>query len=80
MVAGIYEKVDTDKKGSLDVAQQHEFSKAMDETVWDKYFNGHWVRPEELLTEFYTFTTAIYGTDGRISADQMITMWTAQRT
>jgi hypothetical protein len=52
----------------------------MDEIVWDKHFKGHWVRPEEFLTEYHTFTTAIYGTDGRMSEDQMMTMWAAQRT
>ena len=51
----------------------------MDKVLYEKFFNGHWIRSEEHLTEYYTLTTAIFGTDGRLSVDQMMSMWAAQR-
>ena len=50
----------------------------MDEHL-EKFFNGHWVRQEERLTEYHTLVTAICGTDGRMSAAQMMSSWATQR-
>ena len=79
MVDGLWEKIDTDKTGSITVDQQLAFYKLMNTEVFVPFMGGYFEYDEAKVIEANTYLVGIFGTDGKLTKDQMMEQWKQQR-
>ena len=79
MVDGLWEKIDTEKTGSITIEQQFAFYKLMQTEVFLPFMGGYFEYDEAKIHEANTYLVGIFGTDGKLTKDQMMEQWRQQR-
>ena len=79
MVDGLWEKIDTEKTGSINAEQYFAFYKLMQTDVLLPFMGGYFEYDEAKILECNTFLIGIFGTDGKLTKDQMLEQWKQQR-